>query len=152
MVAIDLAEHMLEQARKNVERAGRSSRIRLEKANARGLAYPSNHFAALISNSIIHHIPKPRESLAEMVRVVEPGGKLFIRDLLRPADEATLQALVKKYAAGANDHQKQMFADSLHAALTLQEVQALIAGLGFDPGTAAQTTDRHWTWTALRPH
>ena len=32
-----------------------------------------------------------------------------------------------------------MFADSLHAALTLDEVRALIEGLHFDPATVRQT-------------
>jgi hypothetical protein len=86
-----------------------------------------------------------------MVRVVAPGGTLFVRDLLRPADEAELQRLVGLYAAGANEHQRQMFADSLHAALRLDEVRALVAGLGSDPAGVRQTTDRHWTWAAVRP-
>jgi hypothetical protein len=43
-----------------------------------------------------------------------------------------------------------MFADSLHAALTPAEVRGLVAGLKFDPATVRQTTDRHWTWVALR--
>jgi len=84
------------------------------------------------------------------VRVVLPGGILFVRDLLRPPDDATLTTLVDQYAAGANDHQRQMFADSLRAALTLAEVQALVAGLGLDAATVRQTSDRHWTWSARR--
>ena len=50
------------------------------------------------------------------------------------------------YAADANAHQRQMFADSLHAALNLAEVRGLVSALGFDPATVQQTTDRHWTW------
>ena len=39
-----------------------------------------------------------------------------------------------------------MFAESLHAALTVDEVPELVAGVGFDPAGVRQTTDRHWTW------
>ena len=74
-----------------------------------------------------------------------------VRDLLRPPDEPTLARLVDLHAAGANAHQRQMFADSLRAALTLDEIRALVAGLGFDPAGVRQTTDRHWTWAACRP-
>jgi SAM-dependent methyltransferase len=102
----------------------------------------------VISNSIVHHIPEPRAVLAEIVRVVRPGGVLFIRDLLRPDDEATLRHLVATYAGDANAHQRQMFADSLHAALTIREMRALITALGLDPAGLRQTTDRHWTWIA----
>ena len=150
VVAIDLAEHMLQVARDNVVRAELAQRIRLERVDAKTVNFPEASFGAVISNSIVHHIPEPGRVLAEMVRVVAPGGLLFVRDLLRPADEATLAALVETYAAGANAHQQQMFADSLRAALTLEEVRALVEGLGLDPSAARQTTDRHWTWAARR--
>ena len=58
--------------------------------------------------------------------------------------------LVERYAAGANTHQKQMFADSLHAALALEEVRAIVGALGFDVTGVRQTTDRHWTWSATK--
>jgi ubiquinone/menaquinone biosynthesis C-methylase UbiE len=146
VTAIDLAEHMLALGRENVRRAGLEGRVRLEPGDAKRLPYAAGSFGAVISNSIVHHIPEPAAVLAEMARVLSPGGRLFVRDLLRPPDEATLRHLVDTYAAGANDHQRQMFGDSLRAALTLEEVRALVTSLGFDPATVQQTTDRHWTW------
>jgi len=146
VVAVDLADHMLALGRDNVCAAGFQDRIHLERCDAKQLAYPAASFAAVISNSIVHHIPEPGRALAEMVRVLRPGGTLFVRDLLRPADEAGLQHLVRTYAGDANEHQRQMFADSLHAALTLAELRGLIASLGCDPAGVVQTSDRHWTW------
>jgi ubiquinone/menaquinone biosynthesis C-methylase UbiE len=150
VVAIDLAEEMLKVGRENVRAAGLESRLRLERVDAKHMPYPDGKFAAVISNSIIHHIPDPRRVLAEMVRVLQPGGVLFVRDLLRPNDAAILQHLVTLHAAGANEHQKRMFAESLNAALTLDEVRSLILPFGFDVESVQQTTDRHWTWTALK--
>jgi ubiquinone/menaquinone biosynthesis C-methylase UbiE len=146
LTAIDLAEHMLLVGEANVRRAGLAEHIRLERQDAKRLPYPASSFGAVISNSIVHHIPEPAAVLAEMVRVVAPGGILFVRDLLRPEDETVLQHLVDVHAAGANAHQRQMFGASLHAALTLTEMRALVSALGFDPATVQQTTDRHWTW------
>ena len=113
ITAIDLAEHMLALGRANVRQAGFADRIRLQRCDAKDLPFPSVSFAAVISNSIVHHIPEPMAVLAEMARVLRPGCLLFVRDLLRPADEATRTALVKLHAAGANEHQTKMFADSL---------------------------------------
>ncbi len=148
VVAIDMAEHMLAVGGGNVRRAGLTDRLRLERCDAKQLPYPARSFGAIISNSIVHHIPEPARVLAEMVRVAAPSAVLFVRDLLRPADEATVQQLVATYAGDANSHQQQMFADSLRAALMLAEVQNLVAALGFDAATVRQTTDRHWTWVA----
>jgi ubiquinone/menaquinone biosynthesis C-methylase UbiE len=151
ILAIDLAETMLKIGNENIARAGFTSRIQLERTNGRGMAYPDGHFAGVISNSIIHHIPEPRDCFAEMVRVTAPGGCLFVRDLLRPISNTELNLLVSVHAAGANDHQRQLFADSLHAALTLAEVQDLVCDFGFPPESVKQTSDRHWTWFAIKP-
>lgn len=151
VVAVDLAAEMLRVARRSVERCGVARRIALERADAKELPFPDGEFAAVISNSIVHHIPEPRKVLAEMVRVLRAGGTLFVRDLLRPPDEASLEALVATHAAGATEHQQKMFADSLRAALTLREVYELVGSLDLDPRGVRQTSDRHWTWSAAQP-
>lgn len=150
MVAIDLAEHMLALGRENVRKASFEKRIRLEKINGRRMPYGDGSFGAIMSNSIVHHIPEPKLVFAEMIRVAAPGATLFVRDLLRPADRSALDKLVQTYAGNDNDHQRKMFAESLHAALTLDEVRALVAVHGFSPETVQQTSDRHWTWSASK--
>ena len=151
VVAADLAEQMLVVGRANVRRAGLEDRIRLERCDAKRLPYGAARFAAVMSNSIVHHIPEPGVVLAEMVRVAQPGGMLFVRDLLRPDSEDELRRLVTTYVGDANAHQQQMFADSLHAALSLAEIRSLVTALNFDAASVRQTTDRHWTWCGRKP-
>jgi ubiquinone/menaquinone biosynthesis C-methylase UbiE len=146
IVAIDLAKHMLQVGRQNVRRAGFQDRLCLECQDAKQLPYPSDSFAAVMSNSIVHHISDPETVLAEMVRVVKLGGTLFVRDLLRPDNDDMVRSLVVTYAGNANGHQQQMFEDSLRAALSLSEIQSMVKGLGFRTETVRQATDRHWTW------
>jgi ubiquinone/menaquinone biosynthesis C-methylase UbiE len=119
--------------------------------DAKRMPFADGEFRAVMSNSIVHHIPDPRNVFAEIARVAGAGGAtIFVRDLLRPADAQTLRHLVKTYAGEANEHQQKMFADSLHAALKVDEVKDLVAGAGYDPAGVGQTTDRHWTWS-VRP-
>ncbi len=150
VLGVDLAEHMLRVGNENVRRAGFAGRIRLERVDAKRMPFDDASFAAVISNSIVHHIPEPAGVLREMTRVLQPGGCVFVRDLMRPPDEATLRSLVVSYAGDANAHQQKMFADSLHAALTLEEIRALVSDLGYDPSEVRATSDRHWTWHARR--
>ncbi len=145
VTAVDLAAHMLQLGQRNVIRAGLQARINLEQIDAKELPYADGAFDWVISNSIVHHIPDPRPAVREMVRVLKTGGLLFVRDLLRPLDLETLKHLVTTYAGDANAHQQQMFDDSLHAALTLDEVRMLLTSLGLPATWATQTTDRHWT-------
>jgi ubiquinone/menaquinone biosynthesis C-methylase UbiE len=146
VVAIDRAQEMLCVAQDNVRRAALEERLHLEVCDAKSMPYGDHSFAAVISNSIVHHIPEPHRVLAEMLRVLRLGGTLLVRDLRRPPDETALQQLVDQYAGAASPHQQQMFRDSLHAALSLAEIRQLVAGLGRDSSSVQQTSDRHWTW------
>jgi ubiquinone/menaquinone biosynthesis C-methylase UbiE len=145
VTAIDLAGHMLQVAQRNIIREGLSEKIRLEQIDAKSLPFPAKAFDAVISNSIIHHIPEPQRVFREMVRVVRSGGHFFVRDLIRPQNLETLERLVTIYAGEANDHQRQMFGDSLHAALALDEVGQMLHDAGLPAEWARQTSDRHWT-------
>lgn len=151
VVAVDAAASMLDVARTNAVGAGLADRIQLQRVDAKRLPYPGSWFPLVVSNSMVHHIPNPGTVLAEAVRVTADGGRLFFRDLARPGDETALEQLVATYAAGCNDHQRQLFADSLRAALTVAEVRALVAAFRFDPATVQATSDRHWTWAAEKP-
>lgn len=150
VTAIDLAQEMLTVAESNVAAAGMADRIELKLVDSKQLPWGDNVFDCVMSNSIVHHIPEPIAVFRELQRVLKPGGMLFVRDLLRPSDRETLDALVLQYAGDENEHQKSMFRDSLHAALTIKEVQAILADIGIATDAVAQTTDRHWTLSAAK--
>lgn len=143
--AIDLAGEMLKLAEDNVARTKLENAIQLELVDAKTMPYANRSFDAVISNSIVHHIPEPRAVFAEMSRVLARGGVLFVRDLLRPNSESIVDDLVKSYAGQENAHSQQMFRDSLHAALTLPEVCELAREFNIPESAVLQTTDRHWT-------
>ena len=148
VVAVDAAESMLAVARENVAAAGLRQRIELVLVDAKRLPFESGRFPAVIRNSIVHHIAEPRQVLAEAVRVAAPDAIQFHRDLARPEVESQLDSIVSTYAGDATPYQQKLFADSLRAALTLGEVQQLVAEFGFAPETVQMTSDRHWTWIA----
>lgn len=150
LMAVDLATHMLDLAVYNVEAAGLIQQIQLEHVDAKQLPYEDGLFDVVISNSIVHHIPDPYDVLLEAIRVVRPGGRVFFRDLMRPGTSDEVEQLVTLYAGDENDHQRQMFDDSLRAALNLDEIQQLVARLGWNPEDVTATSDRHWTWSATR--
>lgn len=150
ILAVDAAIEMLELARYNLEIAGVTQRVRLAHIDAKALPYANGQFDVVMSNSIVHHIPNPAGVLTEAVRVLKPGGLIFFRDLLRPDSDAEVARLVVLYAAECNDHQRSMFEASLRAALTLDEVIALVEPLGFAASSVQATSDRHWTWSGWK--
>jgi ubiquinone/menaquinone biosynthesis C-methylase UbiE len=150
VVAIDDAVSMLDLAVYNLEAAGMRERITLAKVDAKSMPYGDDSIEMVIANSIHHHIPEPKVCFAEMVRVTEEGGILFARDLARPENEQTLEALVKQYAGKETAESQRLFAESLRAALTAYEVADIVESLGFDRSTVSMTSDRHWTWAAVK--
>ncbi len=146
ITAIDMAAHMLELADKNVNESGLTERIRLERIDAKSMPYEDGSFDSSISNSIVHHIPEPYLCLCELVRVTKQGGIIFVRDLLRPPSDATVNQLVQTYAGVENPHSRRMFDDSLRAALSIDEIRDVVSGFGYGKETVSVTSDRHWTW------
>jgi ubiquinone/menaquinone biosynthesis C-methylase UbiE len=133
------------------EAAGLRERVQLGLVDAKQLPFDSGQFHVVMSNSLVHHIPEPLEVLREAVRVTAGGGWLFARDLCRPAEESELARLVETYSAGEPELARQLFADSLRAALTVDEMRGLVRSLGFPEEGVRATSDRHWTWTAHVP-
>jgi ubiquinone/menaquinone biosynthesis C-methylase UbiE len=150
VVASDLAQAMLVVARQNVQRAGFADSIELVLRDCKQLPELDSTYHAVMSNSIVHHIPEPRIVMRELWRVLKPGGVLFVRDLMRPDNLDRLEQLVKTYAGEANDHQQKMFRESLHAALTLSEVREILMELGISADAVRATSDRHWTICAVK--
>ena len=158
---IDLASHMLALAERNVKRAGLHARITLSRRDAKATGWPDGSFDTVVSNSIVHHIPEPRDAFAEMWRLARAGGLLFVRDLERPESDARVAELVATYAVipaglppdqrAMHERQRALFDASLRAALTVDEVRALVAGLGVAPAAVQRTSDRHWTLCCVKP-
>ena len=97
------------------------------------------------SNSLVHHIPDPRAIFQEIARIARPGAPILIRDLVRPENQQTLEQLVQTHAAQWSPLQRTLFADSLHAALTLEEVRQMLDQCGLPDVGVTQITDRHWS-------
>jgi ubiquinone/menaquinone biosynthesis C-methylase UbiE len=145
LTAIDFSHNMLLVGAQNVEAAGLQQQIQLEQVDAKQMPYPDNDFDMVISNSIVHHLPDPLPFFREVKRVLKPKGAILLRDLLRPADEATMDAHVSSIGEEYNEYQRKLFRDSLNASFTLDEVNQLVQAAGLEGVKVYQSSDRHWT-------
>jgi len=150
VMGIDLAASMLDLAIQNIDIAGLRSQIQLAQIDAKDSGYEDEMFDAVISNSIIHHIPEPATTVSEAIRTTREGGAIFFRDLMRPSTAAEVDSLVETYAAEESEYSRRLFGESLHASLTLEEIKSLVDQFGGSPDSVTATSDRHWTWAMIR--
>jgi len=145
VTAIDKGPNMIAYARKRLDEKGISHRIDVQVEDSCQLSWEANRFDAIISNSLIHHLPDPVYCFREAVRVLRPGGLLFFRDLFRPDNQAEIEQIVKRHAANETAVQQQFLRQSLEAALTLEEVEQILQSVPALQTELTQTSDRHWT-------
>jgi ubiquinone/menaquinone biosynthesis C-methylase UbiE len=151
VVAVDLSDSMLSLGKRNVERAGLSGTIRLECRDGKELRYDDDSFRTVLSNGMLHHSAKPEGLIAEMTRVLAPGGWLFVRDLARPTDEGRLAQIVDRYTGDARQSHRDMYETSLRAGLRPEEIADMLKDLSVRGASISMTSDRHWTLTWKKP-
>jgi len=105
----------------------------------------------VLSNSVAHHLPDPGGLLVTAKRLTSAGGRVFIRDLIRPEDEPQVEAIVEQHAGSEPEVAQQLLRQSLHAALTLEEAKSAATEAGIPAEALTQTSDRHWTLDWSKP-
>jgi demethylmenaquinone methyltransferase / 2-methoxy-6-polyprenyl-1,4-benzoquinol methylase len=84
VIGVDLTEQMLRQGRRNVAGAGQSGRITLVAGRAEQLPFPDATFDALTFTYLLRYVDDPQATLAELARVVKPGGMVASLEFLAP--------------------------------------------------------------------
>lgn len=143
VVGIDAATTMLAIAVQRRDRSDARERITFVLSDAKSLDLPSGSFDAVVSNTVLHHIPIPTEFLEEARRLLKPGGVLLIRDLFRPETPEAVEELIERHAADEPERSRELFRASLHAALTQKELRAAALDAGLEDFQIVQDTDRH---------
>src|SRR5438270_6364375 len=75
VVGVDISTGMIEKARRTAaERGLAESRIAFRQMDAEALDLPDASFDVVMSAFALGHIPRPERAVAEMFRVLRPGG------------------------------------------------------------------------------
>jgi ubiquinone/menaquinone biosynthesis C-methylase UbiE len=77
-VAADFSMSAVRLARTRAGRPSEGRRPAVVQADAQAIALPAASIDTVISCETIEHVPQPRVALAELARVLRPGGRLFL--------------------------------------------------------------------------
>ena len=78
---IDLTENMVVRARENLSLAGIAN-FEIKIVDSEAIPYDDRSFDVVLSNGVINLSPRKATSLAEIYRVLKPGGKLQFADVV----------------------------------------------------------------------
>ena len=84
IVGTDLTEQMLRRGQENVAAAGLADRITLTCGRAEELPFPDASFDALTFTYLLRYVDDPQATLAELARVVKPGGRVASLEFATP--------------------------------------------------------------------
>jgi ubiquinone/menaquinone biosynthesis C-methylase UbiE len=144
ITAVDGSEPMIALAEKAVKAAGVENRVRPRCARLPMLPLSLQSFDAVVSNSLVHHMPDPYLFWNELVRLGKPGATVLIMDLFRPESPERAREIVERYSGNEAPVLKEDFFNSLCAAFTLREVRYQTRSRGLGGLVCELASDRHW--------
>ncbi len=143
IIGIDASVPMIARAEQAVNAANLQDRIsflchRIQDLNLTQLP------DALVSNSLVHHLPNPLRFWYCVKMLVKPGSPVLVMDLLRPESPEEARAIVDQHAAQEPERLREDFYHSLLAAFTEDEVASQLAELNLSRLMVDVPDDRHW--------
>lgn len=84
VTGIDISEGMLELGRKKVETEQLVEKIRLQTGDSETINFAENTFDAVMVAFGVRNFENLENGLAEMLRVLKPGGRLLILEFSKP--------------------------------------------------------------------
>lgn len=138
---VDMNDKMLELAGRNAEKAG-ATNVEFRKGDLEELPLPANMVDVVISNCVINLTADKGKVLNEAFRVLKPGGRIAISDIVVDGDLSGLPVSEAQIRAGLN------WAGCIAGALTISEFTTLLQAAGF--GETAITIEQRYTPSDFR--
>lgn len=84
VIGVDISEGMLEVGKKKMKDRGLDGKIELRLGDSENLPFPENKFDAVIVAFGVRNFETLEKGLAEMLRVLKPGGKVVVLEFSKP--------------------------------------------------------------------
>ncbi len=122
---LDMTDEMLAVARRNAEKAG-ASNVEFIKGDIEHIPLPDQSITVIISNCVVNLSPDKGQVLHEAFRVLQPGGRVAISDIVvdgslegLPVSEAQIRSALS-------------WAGCIAGALTIDQYRQLLGAAGFE--------------------
>jgi ubiquinone/menaquinone biosynthesis C-methylase UbiE len=121
---LDMTDEMLAVARRNAEKAG-ATNVEFLKGDIENIPLPSNTIDVIISNCVINLAPDKAPVLEEAFRVLKPGGRLSVSDIVIDGDLSVFPVTEEQIRAALS------WTGCIAGALTIDEYRTMLNDAGF---------------------
>jgi len=139
---IDLSTGMLKIGREKVDRADLDGRIELIEGDALDLPYEDGTFDVVTVAFGLRNLPDYAAGVAEMTRVLKPGGRLLVLEFFPPRGGLFLRAyklylgsvvpIAGRVISGSKEAYRYL-ASSIEHFITHDEMRSMMQAQGLDP-------------------
>lgn len=119
VIGVDMTPEMIEKARQNAKK-GNYKNVEFRLGEIENLPVDDNSINAIISNCVISLSPDKRKVFKEALRVLRPGGRLMVSDIV----------LLKKLPSSIKNS-IEAYVGCIAGAITKEKYVALVKGAGF---------------------
>lgn len=129
VIGIDLTPEMLDKARRSAELAGLAN-VEFREGVLEAMPVPSGWADIIISNGVLNLVPDKAAALAEMHRVLRPGGRLQLVDIV-----------LSRPVAGDATQDVSLWTGCIAGGLLEDELRGLVEAAGFRQVSIARGGD-----------
>ena len=126
ITAFDATPAMLEKARARCEEAGLAN-VKFREGDAQAMPFADATFDGIVTRLAIHHFAEPAKVMSEMYRVLKPGGRAVIVDVIVSdnSEEAALQNAIEIIRDPSHIRmlpEAELFGGIIDAGFTIQDI------------------------------
>jgi len=137
VIGVDMTPEMISKSRRNAEKAG-CGNVEFRLGELENLPVADGIVDVIISNCVINLTPEKERVFSEAFRVLKPGGRLAISDIVKTAEMP--EALMKDMA---------LYTGCITGASSIQEIEEMLRRTGFRnirimPKGESRTFIRDW--------
>lgn len=137
VIGVDMTPAMITKARKNAEQ-GRFSNVEFRLGEIEHLPVADHSVDCILSNCVINMTPNKRQVFAEAYRILKPGGRLAISDIVATADIPPEQR-----------EDLTLWTNCMAGASLIAELEEILAAVGFteiqiEPQPGSRSFIRQW--------
>ena len=109
VIAVDSSAAMLQAAKRRL--AGFTN-IDLRRGELESLPIDDHRLDVAVLMLVLHHVPEPRQALKDAARVLKPGGRIIVGDMLPHDRESYRQQMGHVWLGFSEDHVARMLTET----------------------------------------